>query len=35
MGGILILIALVITIVTSGVLNRDMYVLLLSTFDSV
>jgi len=32
MGGILILIALVITIVTSGVLNRDMYVLLLSTF---
>lgn len=32
MGGIMILIALVITITTSGVLNRDMYVLLLSTF---
>lgn len=32
MGGIIILIALVITILTSGVLNRDMYVLLLSTF---
>lgn len=32
MGGIIILIALVITILTSGVLNTDMYVLLLSTF---
>ena len=32
MGGIMILIALVITITTSGVLNQDMYVLLLSTF---
>lgn len=32
MGGIIILIALVITVLTSGLLNRDMYVLLLSTF---
>lgn len=31
MGGIMIVIALIITILTSGVLNRDMYVLLLST----
>lgn len=32
MGGIIIFIALVITILTSGVINRDMYILLLSTF---
>lgn len=30
MGGIIIFIALVITILTSGVINRDMYILLLS-----
>ena len=32
MGGIIIFIALVITVLTSGMLNKDMYVLLLSTF---
>ena len=32
MGGIIIFIALVITVTTSGVLNRDMYVLLIATF---
>ncbi|MDR7857186.1 phospho-N-acetylmuramoyl-pentapeptide-transferase [Tissierella sp.] len=32
MGGIIIFIALVITVTTSGMLNRDMYVLLISTF---
>lgn len=32
MGGLIIFIALLISVVTSGVLNKDMYVLLLSTF---
>ena len=32
MGGIIMLIALLITTVTSGMLNRDMYILLISTF---
>lgn len=32
MGGIIIFIALVITLVTSGMLNKDMYVLLFATF---
>ncbi|MGO1469102.1 MAG: phospho-N-acetylmuramoyl-pentapeptide-transferase [Tissierella sp.] len=32
MGGIIIFIALLITVFSSGVLNKDMYVLLLSTF---
>lgn len=32
MGGIIMLAALLVTIFTSGMLNRDMYVLLLSTF---
>ncbi len=32
MGGIIIFIALVITVFSSGVLTKDMYVLLLSTF---
>lgn len=32
MGGIIIFIALVITVLTSGMLNKDMYVLLISTF---
>ncbi|OLS03880.1 phospho-N-acetylmuramoyl-pentapeptide-transferase [Tissierella creatinophila] len=32
MGGLIIFIALLISVLTSGVLNKDMYVLLLSTF---
>ncbi len=32
MGGIIMLVALLITTITSGMLNRDMYVLLISTF---
>ncbi len=32
MGGIIIFIALIITVITSGMLNRDMYVLLIATF---
>ncbi len=32
MGGIIILIALLITVLTSGLMNKDMYVLLISTF---
>lgn len=32
MGGIIIFIALVITVTTSGMLNRDMYILIIATF---
>lgn len=32
MGGIIIFIALIITVLTSGMLNKDMYVLILATF---
>ncbi|OZV12402.1 phospho-N-acetylmuramoyl-pentapeptide-transferase [Tissierella sp. P1] len=32
MGGIIIFIALVITVLTSGMMNKDMYILLISTF---